>query len=197
MRSFFSLRSSRGRSDNCGSFWDWCCFTLRQHRIIRGARLACINARQMSQNFLTMRQHGLQKFVTYAEISDCAIRTPELCGVALRRREKIEACGIVEEIRTNHPFTDMKVVDNFEIPTLWAFANGVQDTDRRLRRLRPWEPPTPVSAARWHGSCIALPNTRMPPRRHRTTADETRLRRLSAFKKLHKANASSFRALND
>ena len=44
MRSFFSLRSSRGRSDNCGSFWDWCCFTLRQHRIIRGADgIAAIN----------------------------------------------------------------------------------------------------------------------------------------------------------
>ena len=46
---------------------------LGQHRTIRRTHLACINVRHMSQNFLTMRQHGLRNFVPSAEISGGAI----------------------------------------------------------------------------------------------------------------------------
>ena len=58
---------------------------LRQHRTIRRTHLACRIVRHMSQNSLTMRQHGLQNFVLSDENSDRAICARELCGVALRK----------------------------------------------------------------------------------------------------------------
>ena len=56
---------------------------LRQHRTIRGVRLACILFRQIAQKSLERRPHSCGLFGRSDEKSDGAIRTPELCGVAL------------------------------------------------------------------------------------------------------------------
>ena len=56
----------------------------RQYRTIRGARLACILFRRTAQKSASIRQYASRLFVHPDEKSDCAIRTPELCGIALK-----------------------------------------------------------------------------------------------------------------
>ena len=63
---------------------------LRQHRTIRGVRLACILFRQSALKSAPIRQYANGLFVHPDEKSDYAIRTPELCGIALNINDLLE-----------------------------------------------------------------------------------------------------------
>ena len=58
---------------------------LRQHRTNWCARLAWICFRHVAQKFFDLRQQACKIFVQPDEKSYCAIRTPKLCGIALRQ----------------------------------------------------------------------------------------------------------------
>ena len=80
---------------------------IRQHRTIRGARLAWILFRQPAQKISARRQPYLNLFVHPDEKSYFAIRTPELCGIALSRMENLKK-RIVDLVRNKGEFYRVK-----------------------------------------------------------------------------------------
>ena len=65
-----------------GAFW--CTLQLRRHRTNAATRLACSCFRQIAHLSLDNRQVACGKSVQPDEKTYFAIRTPELCGVALK-----------------------------------------------------------------------------------------------------------------
>ncbi len=69
---------------NCGYY-----VSLRQYRTMTARRLCvrcCLHIfRQLTQILLEIRQYSCVEFMQADEISDCAIHTQSLCGVALKR----------------------------------------------------------------------------------------------------------------
>ena len=57
---------------------------LRQYRTNRDTRLACILFRHIALKILALRQQSFRFFVQSDEKSNYAIRTPQLCGIALK-----------------------------------------------------------------------------------------------------------------
>ena len=65
---------------------------LGQYRTNCGTRLACILFRHIALKILALRQQSFRFFVQSDEKSNYAIRTPQLCGIALKSKTDEQTC---------------------------------------------------------------------------------------------------------